>query len=72
VVLADEVAALDRSGQKQESFLDVRGEVQQVHDLRHAGAGDVPQADQVGLASYLRGLDQPINADRHRHQAGDA
>jgi len=46
-------------------LLDVRCEVQQVHDLRHAGLGDVGEAGQLGHVSDLAGAEQVVEADRH-------
>jgi len=43
-----------RARQKQYRLLDIRREKQQAHDLADAGAGDVSQARQVGVARDLR------------------
>jgi hypothetical protein len=60
VVLADRVAAFFGARQKQERFLNLRRELQQVHDLGDAGAADVAQPRQVGLIRDLAFLDQPV------------
>src|SRR5690606_32301145 len=47
MVLADRITALGGARQEQDRLLDVRRELQQVHDLRHPGAGHVAQTRQV-------------------------
>jgi len=46
-------AKLDRR-QEQGVLPDVGGQVQQVHDLRHAGAGDVAEAGQASVVAGVR------------------
>ena len=52
VTFADRIPASLRRRQKQDLFLDVGGQIQQVHDLRQPGPGDVAQAGQLGLVGY--------------------
>jgi hypothetical protein len=45
----DRIAALGGSGQKQNLFLDVGGEVVEPHDLRHACRRDLAEVGELGL-----------------------
>ena len=47
-------------------------EVQQVHDLRDAGAGDVAELSDLGLVADEAVGDHPVELDGQRHQPGDA
>ena len=70
--LTDRGAAPVGSRQEQDVLLDVRGEVQQVHDLRHAGAGDVAEAGQLGVVGDLAVVGTSSSKwMRQRHQPGD-
>src|SRR6266404_5607792 len=66
--------ALARRGlgtRKQYLLLDVRSEVQQIHDLRHPGACDVAQSGEVGVVSNLAAIHHVLKLDRQRHKARD-
>lgn len=67
--LVHRVATAGRWRQRQQLLLDVRGEVVQVHDLRHAGLGDVGEARQLGLVPHLPLAEHPVELDRQRHQS---
>jgi hypothetical protein len=43
----DEIAAI-ACGEKQELFLDVRSQVQQIHDLADPGRGDAAELREIG------------------------
>ena len=62
--LADRVAALGRARQEQNRLLNLRSELQQIHDLRDAGATHVAHAGQVGLVGDLARLDEPVEPKR--------
>ncbi len=72
MMLGDRVVALDRARQEEDRLLDVRGEQEQVHDLRDPGAADHAQAGQVGVVLHFAGSDQPFEADRQSQQPGDS
>jgi len=69
--LADGIAALHRQRQEQDRLLDIRSQVQQVHDLGNAGAGDVAEADDLGLVAHLAALKHALQTHGRRHQAED-
>jgi len=50
--------------------LDVWGHVEQVHDLRQAGPGDVTEAGKLGLVGHDAIADELVEADRQSHQPG--
>ncbi|MEM6504458.1 MAG: hypothetical protein AAF711_03230, partial [Planctomycetota bacterium] len=52
-------------------LLYVRREMQQVHDLRHAGLGDVGEASQFGHVADLASAEEVVEADRQGHELGD-
>src|SRR5690554_1116017 len=60
VPFADGVAARQRSRQEQNRFLNVGGQQQQVHDLRHTGAADLAEPSQFRLVGNLAFVDQPV------------
>ncbi|MCK6486716.1 MAG: hypothetical protein L6R00_21630, partial [Phycisphaerae bacterium] len=66
----DQFAPFDHGWQVQEFLLDVRRQVVEVHDLRHARLGDVGQAGQLGLVGDLPPADQPVELNRQGHQTG--
>ena len=73
VTLRDRIPASLRGRQAQDMLLYVRGQLKEVHDLRHPCPGHVPEAGQVGLVGYGAGPDQVVvEADRQGHQPADA
>jgi hypothetical protein len=52
VTLGDRRLTAGYFGEKQNRFLDVRGQVQQVHDLGHPGRGHLSDAGDLGLIGY--------------------
>ena len=68
----DRVTPFDGHGQEQDLLLDFRREMQQVHDLRDAGAGDVPEACDLGKVAHLPIADELFEADGERHESGYA
>jgi len=48
----DESAPVVGAGQEEDGLLDVRGEMEEVHDLADADAGDVGQPRQVGVVGH--------------------
>ena len=61
-----------RPRQEQYLLLDVGGEVQQHHDLRHACRRDSTEVGELGLVGDDAVAYQLITADRERHQTSDA
>src|SRR4051812_35752538 len=57
--------------QKQELLLNVRGEMEQLHDLRHAPTRDRPQAGQLGVISQPLLPHPSLKANGQRHQPRD-
>ena len=55
VLFADGVGAGGGEGEREEGFLDVGGEGEEVHNLGDAGAGDVAETGEVGEALCLSG-----------------
>ena len=53
-------------------LLDVRRDVEKVHDLRHSGARDVPQPSQIGVVLDLAVPDELVEPDRQGHEPRDA
>lgn len=68
----DGIAALGGAGEEEDFFLDVRGEVEEVHHVGGAGAGDVAEAGELRLVGDVAGLDQSVEFDGQRHQARDS
>jgi len=52
--------------------LDVRREVEKVHDLSDPRSGHPAQAGQVGVIAHNAAPDQPVEVDGECHQARDA
>lgn len=55
----------------EDRFLDVRGELGEVDDLRYAGSGDASGAGDLGLVFDLAGCEEMFESDGQRHQLGD-
>jgi hypothetical protein len=51
-LLGNRIFPLGHPWQEQQGLLDVGGQVQEFHDLRHPGLGDVRQAGELGLVGY--------------------
>ena len=69
--LTDGSSAALRAGQEEDILMDVRGQFEQVHDLRDSGTGDVTEPGDLGLVGNLPRLDQPVEADGQSHQTRD-
>lgn len=54
VQFPDRVASGFDRRQEENLLLNVGREVEQVHDLRHPGAGDVPEAGELGVVAGER------------------
>lgn len=63
-------AARDRR-HKEDGLLQVGREVQEIHDLRHAGAGDVTNGSEVRLRAHRSFPNEAIEPDRQCHQPRD-
>lgn len=59
VGLSDCVSALGGSGKEEDLFLDVRGEVVEPYDLRHACCLDLAEVVEFGLVDDLSRSNQP-------------
>jgi len=71
VLFTNEIAAI-ACGEKQELFLDIRSQVQQIHDLADPGRGDAAELCEIGIAE-IRAISQfSIEQNRQSHEAGDA
>ncbi len=70
--LADRVAPLRGSREEEDRFLDVGGEMQQVHDLRDTSTCHMTKSSDLGLIGQRAGCYQLIEVDRERHQPRDA
>ena len=57
--------------EKKDLFLNVRREIEQLHDLRHAGSRDVAVPGQVRIIPNLAFAQQSFKPDRQRHEPGD-
>jgi len=68
VAFGDRVASFSHWREVQYRFLDVRRQVQQVHDLCHAGLGDVGEAGQFGLVGDLAVAQEFVEPDGQGHQ----
>ena len=64
--------AARNSRQEEDLLLDIRGELQQVHNLRDSCSRDVAEAGEVGLVGNHALADEAVKADGQRHDAGDA
>lgn len=60
------------SRQEQDLLLDVRCQLQEVHDLSHPRPGDVTEAGQIGLVGDGSRSDQVVEPDIQGHQPADA
>ncbi len=58
--------------QVQNFFLNVRSQMQEIHDLRHARLRDVGEACEVGHVGDGAIIEHLVEADRQGHQFGDA
>jgi hypothetical protein len=65
------LAAICDPWEEEKRFLDVRGQVVEVHDLRHPGLGDVADAGQFGKVLDFSLADQPVTVNGQGHEAGD-
>ena len=63
LTLGDGVAARCGARQEQDFLLGVRRQVQQVHDLRHAGPRHVAEAGQVGVVADCALADEAVEVD---------
>lgn len=73
VLFTDRIAALNRVGQQQNFFLDVRGKVQKVRDLRDSHPGHVRKMErrfQTGFLGTHNGLG-PLGDGHFAVDAGD-
>ena len=66
------ISTLLDSWQKQYSFLDVRGQMEQVHDLRDACAADLPNPGQFGVVANRPAAEQFLETQGQCHRACDA
>jgi len=55
----------------EDRFLDVRGKLGEVDDLRYAGTGDAGCAGDLGLVFDLAGGEEMFESNGQRHQLGD-
>src|SRR5262245_21540830 len=55
----------------QDLFLNVRCEEGQIHDLRQAGTGYIPEPRDVGLVADLAAIDHTLEFDCESQEAGD-
>ena len=55
----------------QNLFLDVRGQIQQVHDLRDPCAADMPEPGEVGIIADFAPVHHLLELDGQGHQAGE-
>jgi len=69
--LLDRVSACFDRRQEQDLLLNVKGEIQEVHDLRHPRPRDVAQPRQVGVVAHLALRQQPLETNGQRHEPGD-
>lgn len=68
VDFADGVATAFSARQEEDFFLDVRGEIEEVHDLSNAGAGDVAEAGDVGVVGYCAFSAKSVEPDGKRQE----
>jgi len=64
ILLPDRVTSLGGLRQEEDFFLDIWGEVEQVHDLGDTRPTHVTQPGQIGQVSYFSMSDQAIEPDR--------
>jgi len=72
LAFGDGVSAFDCSWQEEDLLLNLRGQVQQIHDLADARPADVAEPGEVRVAPNRALAQERIEADREGHQAGDA
>ena len=53
-------------------LVDVRRQIQQVHDLRQSGSAHLPQPGQFRLVGHDAVAEELVEADGQGHQTGDA
>ena len=68
VSFQNRVSALHCIRKKEDILLDVRSEVEQIHDLGDACTGYVAQAGEVRIVLYIPSLDQSLKADRQSQE----
>ncbi len=68
VTLGDRWLTASHLREKQDRFLDVWGQIQQVHDLGHPGRGHLPDAGDLRLIGDDTLANQAIHPDRKGHQ----
>ena len=71
IPLGDWVMAVFDAGQEEDLFLDFRGEECEVHYLCDAGACDAGEAGDFGVVSNGSVVDQFLDMDCERHEAGN-
>ena len=71
VFFQDGVSPLHCIRKEEDILLDVRGKVEQVHDLGDARTGDIAQAGEVRIVLDIAPLDQFLKADRQSQELGD-
>lgn len=67
----DRVPSFHRGLQEQDRLLDVRGKIQQVHDLRGPGPRDVTEPGDVGVVLDVTLLEEIFEANRQGHEPAD-
>lgn len=70
-MLGHRVSAPRDRGHKENGFLQVWREVQEIHDLRDAGSGYVAHRSQLALRAHRPLPNQGIEPNRERHQPRD-
>jgi len=58
--------------QKEDLFLNVGSEMEQFHDLGHAGPGNAAETGQFGIIPNRSRSQQSLHLDGEREQAGEA
>ena len=58
-------------GQKKDPFLNIRSQIEQLHDLGHAGARHPAETGQFRIIRNRFRQQQPLKADGERHEARD-
>ncbi len=66
----DRVVSVGDRRQEQNCLLDIRRQIQQVHDLRQPGASHVPQPGQVRVVAHLAVADQFLEPMGKREEPG--
>jgi len=65
---ADGIAAVVGEGKEEEFCLDVRGQEEQAHDLRHARGGDVGEAGEVDVVGDFAKVDEFLHRGSLREE----